>query len=121
MSDLQSGEAAAAAVAVAPRVTLADIEAKIAAVYFLNGEGFAMAAEYEPHTVWAPQPLACLTLCVVVLVNGFTVVGKSAPASAENFDADLGKRFAREDALRQVWTLEGYALRTRLSEEAAVS
>jgi len=47
--------------------------------------------------------------------NGYAVVGKSAPADAENFDEDLGKKFAKEDAIRQLWALEGYALREKLS------
>ncbi len=46
--------------------------------------------------------------------NGFTIIGKSAPASPENYDADLGKRLAYEDAVRQAWPLEGYALRSVL-------
>ncbi len=51
--------------------------------------------------------------------NGFTVIGKSAPASPENFDPEKGKRFAYEDAVKQLWPLEGYALRERLSGRAA--
>ena len=49
--------------------------------------------------------------------NGFTVIGKSAPASPENFDAAKGKLFAYEDAIKQLWPLEGYALRERLTSE----
>lgn len=55
-----------------------------------------------------------LTICVLVLKNGFTVVGKSAPVSAANFDLEIGRKVAREDAVRQVWALEGYALRNRI-------
>ncbi len=50
--------------------------------------------------------------------NGFTVIGKSAPASPENFDAETGRLFAYEDAIKQLWPLEGYALRERLSGHA---
>ena len=42
-------------------------------------------------------------------------MGKSAPADADNFDEALGEKFAREDAIRQMWVLEGYLLRERLS------
>jgi Phage protein (N4 Gp49/phage Sf6 gene 66) family len=52
---------------------------------------------------------------VLVLHNGFTVLGKSACASAENFDVEIGRKIAREDAVRQLWTLAGYALRDRLA------
>ncbi len=59
-------------------------------------------------------PMTCLTLCVLVLKNGFTIVGKSACASPENFNHEVGERVAREDAVRQIWALEGYQLRTSL-------
>jgi hypothetical protein len=80
----------------APRVTDALIEAKIRGEYF--------------HRV----PGTTLTLCVLTLVNGFTVVGEAACASPENFDEALGQRIARESAKSKVWALEGYALRDRL-------
>lgn len=47
--------------------------------------------------------------------NGFTVIGKSAPASPENFNAELGRQFAYDDAVRQLWPLMGYALRDKLA------
>ena len=47
--------------------------------------------------------------------NGFKVVGKSAPASPENFDPEKGRELAYEDAFRQLWPLEGYLLRERLA------
>lgn len=59
--------------------------------------------------------LECLTICVLVLKNGYTIIGKSACASPENFDAELGAKIAREDARRQIWALEGYALRNKLA------
>jgi hypothetical protein len=44
-------------------------------------------------------------------------VGKSAPANAENFDAEVGKQLAYEDAIRQLWPLLGYALKQKLYVE----
>lgn len=113
MSSLQASENAAAAVAVAPRVALADIEAKIKAKYETTADFAVMNAG-----VRAPAPMAelkVLSICILVMQNGFTVIGKSAPASPENFNADLGRKFAYEDAIRQLWPLEGYALREKLS------
>ena len=110
---LQATEAECAANAVAPRVALADIEAKIAAVYHLNAHDAVEA------TVGAPVPeLKLLSVCLLVMRNGFTIIGKSAPASASNFNTDLGRKLAYEDAIRQAWPLEGYALRDRLLAEA---
>ncbi len=61
------------------------------------------------------ESLKLLTLCLVTTKNGFVLVGKSAPASAENFDVELGRKLAYEDAVRQLWPLMGYALRDRLA------
>lgn len=60
-------------------------------------------------------PLSCLTICVLVLKNGFTIVGKSACASPENYDSELGRKIARDDARNQIWAFEGYALRSCLA------
>lgn len=56
-----------------------------------------------------------MTLCIVTTDNGYIVIGKSVPADPENFDEALGKKFAKEDAIRQLWPLEAYLLRERLS------
>lgn len=60
-----------------------------------------------------------LTVCCLTLRNGFYVTGESACVSPENFDAELGRRIARENARSKIWTLEGYALRNRLAAKVA--
>lgn len=112
MSSLHVTDRAAAAVAVAPRVSLDSIEAKIAERHDFTA-GRAVAALALPTS--PNSPLDILSLCVLVMRNGFVVVGKSAPASPENFNAELGRKFAYEDAVRQLWPLEGFALRERLA------
>jgi len=62
-----------------------------------------------------PEPLKLLTFCVLVLRNGFTVTGESACASAENFDAELGRKIARQQAVEKIWPLMGYGLRSKLA------
>lgn len=100
----------------APRVSLADIEGNIERTLFFN----AADMEQKCHgSASASNPLDLLTIAIVVLKNGFTIIGKSAPASADNFDADLGQKLAYEDAVRQIWPLMGYALRQKLFEVAA--
>lgn len=59
-------------------------------------------------------PGTTVTVCCLLLANGFTVVGQSACVDPRNFDAALGRKIAREDAARQIWRLEGYLLRERL-------
>lgn len=109
MDSLQVTDAASAAVAVAPRVQLKDIEGAIKARYDTT------AANAVGTDVPRCRELDLLSMCILVMNNGFTVIGKSAPASAENFNADLGRKFAYEDAVRQLWPLMGFALRDRLA------
>lgn len=60
-------------------------------------------------------PGTTLTICALTLRNGFIVVGKSAAASAENFDEAIGRRIARDNARNEIWALEGYLLCSKLS------
>ena len=57
------------------------------------------------------------TSCLLTLRNGFTVHGESACASPENFDAELGRKIARDNAKNKIWMLEGYLLRHVLHEQ----
>lgn len=59
-------------------------------------------------------PGTTTTVCCLVLENGFTVIGKSAPVSPLNFNEELGRKIAYEDARDKIWGLEGYLLRERL-------
>ena len=111
----------------APRVTPADIEANIASEHYftaLNGrEGALQSGGYVG--IERPQqdnsdllPLSLLTFCVLVLRNGFTVTGESACASPENFDAEVGRKIARQNAVAKLWPLMGYELKERLHKGA---
>lgn len=103
----------------AARVTPSDIEAVITGeIYFTAAQGVSGAARDRHESAWySPPSLGLLTFCVLVLRNGFTVTGESACASPENFDAEIGKKIARQNAVQKIWPLEGYLLRQRLSEE----
>lgn len=59
-------------------------------------------------------PGTTLTVCALTLRNGFIVVGESAAASPENFNAELGQKIARDNARNKIWAFEGYLLRERL-------
>ncbi len=108
---LEEGEALAANGATAPRISLDDLKARVVGEFYFNG-GDPMVATICPPDVRIA--LNCLTVCILVLDNGWTLVGKSAPASPANFDSEKGHTFAYEDALRQLWPLEGYRLRNQL-------
>lgn len=112
---------------VAPRITPADIEANIASEHYFTAAEGVMGADMPASGTanradlaeGVPAPLRLLTFCVLVLRNGFTVTGESACASPENFDAEIGRKIARENAVAKVWPLMGYALKQRLSEGGA--
>lgn len=91
-----------------PRITQEHIERQIVDELYTRGPGEHVA---KGESI---EALSCLTICVLVLKNGFTVVGKSACASPDNYNEEIGRRIAREDAVRQIWALEGYQLRTSL-------
>lgn len=104
----------------APRVTPSDIQAAIAGeTYFTAADGVLGA--YKNHgdvyqgTAVHHESYRLLTFCVLVLHNGFTVTGESACASPENFDAEIGRRIARENAVNKIWPLMGYELKCRLA------
>ena len=106
-----------------PRVTPADLEANIATeAYFTAHEGIegARAAHGKYQLVRhneneAEGPMMRLTFCVLILDNGFTVTGESACASPENFNAEIGRRIARENAVNKIWPLLGFRLRDELA------
>ena len=108
-----------------PRVTMADIEAAIFSEhYFTAAHGIDGAAavgelhqsyrDYDTLTEFPSQnassALQRLTFCALVLKNGYTVTGESACVSAANFDAELGRKIARQNAIDKCWPLFGFAL-----------
>lgn len=66
---------------------------------------------------WQPEGTT-LTVCVITLKNGTHVVGESACISPENFDAEIGKKIAYQNAREKIWALEGYLLKQSLHEGA---
>ena len=106
----------------APRITPNDIEACIASEHYFTALGGVVSedAESKYDGKWevpkSMQSLGLLTFCVLVLRNGFTVTGESACASPENFNAEIGRKVARDNARDKIWQLEGYRLRSELSK-----
>lgn len=101
----------------APRITPQDLQDNIASEhYFTAGEGIAGRCFREVSTLHSPSALELLTFCVLVLRNGFTVTGESACVSPENFNAEDGRKYARENAEKKIWPLMGYHLKQKLKD-----
>lgn len=115
---LKATEEVGARGATHPRVTLEDIKSSIALLHFSTADAL-LPPELPEGAAQHVGPLKILTLCVLVMRNGFVVVGKSAPASPENYTQEKGEQFAYEDAVRQIWPLMGFALRDRLHRDQA--
>jgi hypothetical protein len=81
-------------VAVAPRVTKEDVDSAII------GEKFVIDGT--------------LTICILTLYTGTKLTGESACASPENFNEEIGRRLAKEDAMKKVWPLLGFELKKQL-------
>ena len=107
----------------APRITPADIEANITGEFYFTAAQGCVGVDWGETTDDEvierrdnrPAALDLLTFCVLVLRNGFTVTGESACASPENFDAELGRKIARQNAVNKMWPLMGYELRSKLA------
>ena len=69
----------------------------------------------EKEEYFHPAVIDHMTICILLIDNGFAFVGKSAPADPGNFNEELGRKFAKEDAVRQMWGYEGYLLAEKLS------
>ena len=81
----------------APKITLDHIESAIDSEVYIRVEG------------------TNVTICVLNIKNGFNVIGHSACVSDENFDAELGKKIARSNAINQCWPLFGFYLASVLT------
>ena len=100
----------------APRITPADLAANIASEHYFTARDGRRGALADGTYVGREKPqmddadlasLDLLTFCVLVLRNGFTVTGESACASPENFDAEIGRNIARQNAVSKVWASRG--------------
>lgn len=74
------------------RVTVTDMEAKMKNV--------------EYHIL----PGTTMTICQITMENGYVVLGSSACVDPENFNEALGEKYSYEDAVSELWSLEGYLL-----------
>ncbi|WP_333608817.1 Gp49 family protein, partial [Arsukibacterium sp.] len=110
----------------APRIMPADLEANIASEHYFTASNGCLGRWQERFDTGqttagtmqdVPVSLCLLTFCVLVLENGFTVTGESACASPENFNAELGRKIARQNAVAKVWPLMGYELRSKLANQ----
>ena len=66
-------------------------------------------AEVEEHTFFGKDHNVCYRLKI-----GFTIIGRGVCVDPTNFNIDIGRSVARENAEEQLWELEGYLLQHKL-------
>lgn len=109
----------------APRVTPDDLQANIVSEHYFTARDGVVGVELDAGLIdeasgtQTHESLSLLTFCVLVLKNGFTVTGESACASPENFDAEIGRKIARQNAEQKIWPLMGYHLKQQLADNPA--
>lgn len=107
------------------RVTLEAVNAAIISEHYFTARQGARAATLDeavetgnaPDAFFLSDDLGLLTICVLRLWNGFTVLGQSACADAVNYNKEIGRRLARADAVNKMWALMGYELKSRIARD----
>lgn len=97
------------------KITPGMIEGQIVGEAYVRGHEASEKFLTGQYAELSESRLACLTICLLVLKNGFIVVGESSCVDTANFDADLGRKYAREQAVEKIWPLMGYQLKSRLA------
>lgn len=64
-------------------------------------------------------PNSTVTICNIVVENGFSLRGEAACVDPRNFDMEIGRQLAYRDAFSKLWPLEGYLLAERRFKAAA--
>lgn len=59
-------------------------------------------------------PGTTVTVCCLTLQNGYNTTGVSACVDPSNFNAEIGQKIARDNAIKDIWVLEGYLLKEQL-------
>jgi len=59
-------------------------------------------------------PNSTMTVCMITMTNDFSIIGESACASTENFNEEIGREIAYNNAKEKIWPLVGFLLREKL-------
>lgn len=62
-----------------------------------------------------------ITHCYITVKNGFTFTGESACVSEANFDEEIGKKYAYEQAFEKMWHPYGFLLKSKLGADSPLA
>lgn len=98
-------------------VSKESIEAKIKSVVYLIA-GKAAKDEYgDAISEGVLKNLNLVTICIIILENGFKVEGVSACVDPANYNEQIGRECAYENAFEKIRQVEGYLLRQAMWEK----
>lgn len=93
-------------------LTEADIERAIRSEFYFTAADGVLGESQMGTKPSDATGLHRTTFCVLVLDNGARVVGINyGSIDQANHNVELGRKYAREAAVRQVWELLGFRLR----------
>ena len=98
-------------------VSKSSIEAKIRGVYFINA-GEAIKTSNGGYTDRDLAELNLVTICIIIMQNGFKVEGTSACVDPKIYNEAIGQEEAYKNAFEKIWEKEGYLLKQKLFEES---
>ena len=110
-------------------ITSKDVKASIESIHYFTAGDAIQYPESISHCEGGGfylDNLQHLTFCVIRLHNGYIVTGQSICMNAEVFDAEKGRIYAREDAMKKVYPLLAFLVKQdeyedELFEEATFS
>jgi|SRR5262245_38813054 len=99
------------------RITLDMIKSEIALTLYTSpwmcvGDGGHVIGK-DMQVIDYKRELETMTVCYIVTKSGFVVVGKTAPVDPDNFNAELGRKLAYDDAIRQLWPMFAFQHKQR--------
>lgn len=101
-------------------ITKASIESRIRSVHYVN-VGAAVLGQQPVDTKLTHEDLgelSLVTMCFIIMENGFKVEGVSACVDPAKYNQELGQQFAYQNAFEKLWQLEGYLLKDHMHQEA---
>ncbi len=70
----------------------------------------AMMERRIKHIDYVVLPATTVTICNITLDNGFSVRGESACVDPRNFNRDIGRTVAYDNAFRALWPFFGFLI-----------
>lgn len=95
------------------------ILSRIRSVHYVN-VGAAVLGQQPADTTLTHEDLgelSLVTMCFIVLENGFKVEGVSACVDPAKYNAEIGQQMAYENAFEKIWQMEGYLLKEAMYQD----